>query len=110
TLVYAQICYWSYRQVQLKWRPVVTAVPRNKQTELGARKQKVLSHVVLTHHARKCSCRQAIVDLGPGVSVVGGFVQARSVIVELVTRRRDVGRCLVVRRHFDRVDQTLREA
>ena len=36
-------------------------------------------------------------DAGPGLAVVGRFVEARFLVVELVTRRGDVGGGVVVR-------------
>jgi hypothetical protein len=109
-LVHAQVGDRRDRQIQLKRRPVFAAVPRDKDAALGAGKQQVFAHVIFAHDARERVGGNAVVDLRPRRAVVGGLVETGRVIVELVSRGGDVGRALIERRHFDRVDQTLREA
>src|SRR6185369_5545709 len=110
TFMHTQISYRRDRQVQLKRRPASAAVPRNKETQFRSGKQEIATHVVFANDTRKRSGGYTVCDLRPGVTVIRSLVQTRRVIVEFVTSGRDVCSCFVVRRDFDRIDQTLCEA
>src|ERR1051325_5104151 len=74
SLMHAKVSDWSNRQIQLKRRPALSPVPRNKQTKLSPGKEKILSNIIFTYDTRECIVRQSIGDLCPGVAVVSGFV------------------------------------
>jgi hypothetical protein len=49
----AQIRDRRDREIQLKRRPVATAVPRYEHSQFSACEQQIAAHVVLTHNSRK---------------------------------------------------------
>ena len=94
-------------QVELERRPLQSTVPRHVEPRFRTGEEQIATHVVLAHHARERTCRNPPVNLRPGCPVVGGFIQPRRMVVELVARSGDVRGALVERRDFDGVDEAL---
>ena len=99
-------------QVALERLPVRAVVERDVEAGLGAGVEQAAADRVFAHDAREGRVGDAGDDLRPGLCRSRWSCRCTAAeVVELVHRRRDVGRALVVRRDIDGVDaDPLRDA
>ena len=93
-------------QVELQGLPARAVVERHVHPELGTGEQQPAARGILAHHAHEMRLGNPGHDLLPGAAVIARLVHVGPEVVELVARRRHIGRRRVLRRWFHGAHQT----
>ena len=95
------VAYGHRRQVFLQALPVGTRIVRHVHATLGGRVHHARPVQVFTNRPREMICRNAVRNLGPGHTVVGGAIEIWREVVQLIPVARYPGRTRGMRRRFD---------
>src|SRR5260370_25714608 len=73
------------RQIELQALPARAVIERNKRTGFGASKQQAFTFGIFTYRANVRTIGNAAVNACPRLARVGGLVDVRCEVVELMT-------------------------
>jgi hypothetical protein len=104
TLVKREIGDRHDGHVELDGLPVVAGIVRNINGEFCSGEKQTFAIGIFANDTGEMIISDPVDDFGPGLAVIGGFVEERPVIVRFIQRRRDPRCTGIVRRRVDRVD------